>query len=183
MTIHFSLSKYWNPIFIETGTRSGHSVERALENGFEKIYSIELNERFYEECRNRFEKKIQEGKVELLLGDSVKRLPDILRRVDVRATFWLDAHWSGPSTPTAKGDVNVPLMRELDVIAGHHIKDHTILIDDVRLFDGDDRDGVDWSNVQEESVISILKNINSDYEISYEQGHVSNDVLVAQIRG
>ncbi|MCP4403196.1 MAG: class I SAM-dependent methyltransferase [bacterium] len=182
MTMHFNLSKYWNPVFIETGTRSGDSVKQALKSQFEKIYSIELNERFYEKCRSRFENEIQAGKVELLLGDSAKRLPDILKQVDVRATFWLDAHWSGPKTATAKGDIDVPLVKELDWIARHSINDHTILIDDVRLFDGDDRDGVDWSNVQKEAVISILMNINPDYEIFYEQGHVSNDVLVAQIQ-
>jgi len=182
MTMHFSLSKYWNPIFIETGTRSGDSVKRALENQFKKVYSIELKKQFYEECLCRFEMEIQEGKVELLLGDSVSRLADVLRQVDVRATFWLDAHWSGPKTPTAKGDIDVPLIKELDLIARHRIKDHTILIDDVRLFGGDDRGGVDWSNVQEEAVISILKSINPNYHIFYEQGHVSNDVVVAQIQ-
>lgn len=179
MTMRFDLSKYWSPVFIETGTRSGDSVARALENRFENIYSIELSERFYEECRFRFEDQIREGTVELLLGSSTERLPEILNRVDVRATFWLDAHWSGPRTPTAKGDEDVPLMKELEIISRHNIHTHTILIDDVRLFGGDDRDGVDWSSVQEKSVISLLKDINPSYRISYERGHVADDVLVA----
>ncbi|MBT4521102.1 MAG: hypothetical protein HOC23_13960 [Halieaceae bacterium] len=181
MTMKFGLSKYWNPVFVETGTRSGDGVAQALKSKFGKIYSIELNETFYRECQYRFSKEIQEGKVELLLGDSARLLSQVLRQVKVSATFWLDAHWSGPKTVTARGDIDVPLARELDLIARHNIKDHTILIDDVRLFGGGDRDGVDWSNIQEEAVISALKEINPDYKIGYENGHVANDVLVAKI--
>ena len=182
MTMHFDLSKYWNPIFIETGTRSGNSVKRALRSNFKKIYSIELKEQFYKECLDRFEEEIQEGKVELLHGDSVKRLPDVLEKIDSTATFWLDAHWSGPTSPTARGNIDVPLMRELEVIAKHRIKNHTILIDDVRLFGTYEKDGVDWLEIQEESVVTILQNINPDYEIFYENGFVSNDILVAQVQ-
>ncbi len=48
MSMNFCLEKYWNPIFIETGTRSGDSVNKALLARFKKIYSIELDAKFYE---------------------------------------------------------------------------------------------------------------------------------------
>ena len=71
-------------------------------------------------------------------------------------------------------------MRELDLIAEHHIKNHTILIDDVRCFG---RDGVvDWSTVSLDLVVEALRKINPAYAISYEQGITRNDVLVADIQ-
>lgn len=141
MSMNFSLLKYWNPIFIETGTSRGNGVKKALKDRFKKIYSIELKKKFYDECKIKFKKEIQKGKVELFLGDSAICLADILKQIDCRATFWLDAHYSGADTDTAKGAEDVPLMRELDLISKHHIKNHTILIDDVRLFGKND--GVD----------------------------------------
>ena len=178
MPMKFSLLKYLNPIFVETGTARGDGVEKALNTRFNKIYSIELKEEFYERCTRRFEKHIQKGKVEILLGDSTIRLADILKKIDSRATFWLDAHYSGARS--ARGNEDVPLMRELDLISKHHIKNHTILIDDVRCFGR--RGNVDWSNISLDGVIKALKKINPNYSISYENGYVQNDVIVADIQ-
>ena len=134
MSMNFILSKYRNPVFIETGTGEGGGVERALRSRFGKIYSIELSEKRYKNCSLRFKEDIQEGRIELFLGDSADCLDSILKRVDSRATFWLDAHYSGPETESVRGDEDVPLMRELEVISKHYIKDHTIMIDDLRIF-------------------------------------------------
>jgi hypothetical protein len=181
MSMNFDLLKHRNIIFIETGTGRGDGVKKALRSLFKKIYSIELSEKRYEICKRRFKMEIQKGQVELFLGNSVNCLAQILKQVDSRATFWLDAHSGGPMTGSAKGDIGVPLIKELDLISRHHIKSHTILIDDVRLFGGKDREGVDWSNAPLDAVIKALKKINPDYIISYEKGHVPKDVLVAKI--
>ena len=37
------LSKYKNDIFVETGTLWGEAVEVALECGFKKIYTVEID--------------------------------------------------------------------------------------------------------------------------------------------
>lgn len=175
--MNFNLLKYWNPIFIETGTFHGNAVKAALSARFKKIYSIELKEEFYNECKYKFRKEIKKGKVKLFLGDSSTCLPKILEEVSQNATFWLDAHYS--SGNTARGPVDVPLMMELDAISKHTVKNHTILIDDVRLFDS--KGAEDWTNVSLDSVIKTLKKINPNYSISYEKGFCKNDILVAQI--
>jgi len=45
MPIAFDLKQFLNPVFIETGLWRGHGVVAAIHAGFEKIYSIEVDER------------------------------------------------------------------------------------------------------------------------------------------
>lgn len=181
MSMNFSLLKYRNPVFVETGTNMGYGVRCAVDAGFKKIYSIELSRDLYGKCNLMYKKEIQKGNVELFLGDSGVLLADVLKKVDSRATFWLDAHYSGPGTDTVQGDEDVPLFRELNIIEKHHVKTHTILIDDVRDFGGND--GVNWSAIRLDSVVEKLKKINPDYRIFFERGSIPNDVLVAEIPG
>jgi len=178
MSANFSFRKYSNPVFIETGTFKGEGVRRAISAGFKKIYSIELSEKLYRGASAKFNKEIKSGQVVLFNGDSTKLLPVILEKIEVRVTFWLDAHFCFGET--ARGDVDVPLLKELDSIARHPIRTHTILIDDVRLF-GTKRDNSDWSEIMLSEVIAKIKQINSGYLIHYERGAVANDVLVAEI--
>lgn len=173
MSMLFDLMKYINPVFIETGTYFGETVKRALKAGFEKIYSIEINKEFYENLLIKFEKEIKTGRVNLILGDSYECLPELLKNINCKATFWLDAHPMGKAIKAIKA---VPLIEELDAIAKHTINTHTILIDDVRLFSNSPR----WSDIQFDRIIIKLKNINKDYSISYETGIIKNDVLVAK---
>jgi hypothetical protein len=78
--------------------------------------------------------------------------------------FWLDAHYS--SRDTAKGEVSVPLLDELQVIASHPIKDHVILIDDYRLFGWKNASGEeDWTTITGKNVGQILRSINPKYRL------------------
>jgi len=121
---------YSPSIFIETGTYHGQMVQ-AMKNIFKTIYSIELGEHLYKEVVKKFEK---EKHVILLHGDSGKKLPKILSTVQKPCLFWLDAHYSRGDT--AKGEIDTPINQELKSIFDHHIKNHIILIDDARCFNG-----------------------------------------------
>lgn len=164
--------RHWNPVFIESGSCLGDGIENALQAGFTEIHSIELLPSYYQLCCNRFQNNPY---VHLYPGDSSVVLNEILEHIDQRATFWLDGHysWNG----TARGDTNTPILAELACIANHHIKNHTILIDDVREFGT-----VEFDFIELEDIIKVIKEINPDYEISYEDGYICNDVLVAEIR-
>lgn len=177
MPINFSLRKYKNPIFIETGTFKGEGIWKALRAGFKKIYSIEISERLYKNLLINFDKEIKSGRVNLVLGDSSKCLNEIIKDIDCRITFWLDAHFSGGDT--ARGNKDVVLLQELDAIARHPIKTHTILIDDVRLFGTNQN--IDWLDIKINLIVKKLKEINYNYSIYYEQGFLKNDVLIADI--
>ena len=155
--------KYPNAIFIETGSCVGDGIQQALDEGFEEIYSVELLPLNYIFCSNRF-KDVPE--VTLIYGDSVKALEGMLSRLKVPATFWLDAHNGAESTP---------LLRELEVINNHHIKTHTILIDDLRDWK------VKYHGFDTEILKQKLLEINPNYKISLEEGYVPNDILAATI--
>ena len=155
--------KYLNPVFIETGSYMGIGIQAAIDAGFEKIISIEKSEKYYDLCVEKF--KVYPN-VMLWFGDSVKWLPIALEGIFKPCTFWLDAHYSGGDT--AQGPI--PILKELELIKNHHIKGHTILIDDMRLF----RKG--WEHVSESDILNSLKG----YDISYEYGVAENDILVAR---
>lgn len=163
--------KYPNKALIETGTFYGNGVENALKAGFKEVYSIELSPDLYQYCYEKFKSN---PNVHIYLGDSSVVLKDVLAKINDPVTFWLDGHYS--AGVTAKGNKNSPILEEIAAIGQHKIKNHTILIDDVRLFGTEEFD-----NVTKDQVIAAIKQINKDYEISFEDGYIANDVLVAKI--
>jgi hypothetical protein len=129
-------------VFVETGTFNGDGVELAIEYGFESIYSIELSYMHYAYNREKF---MDNMAVNVLNGDSVDVLPEILSSIQVPTVFWFDAHYGNT---WASGKELVPLISELKLVCNHYlIRDHLLIIDDVRLF------GVNfWENITLEEV-------------------------------
>lgn len=115
---------------IETGTFFGDMLY-GVRDLFQVIISIELNPDFWRRAKERFRAYPH---IEILQGDSGELLPKVLSNVTSRCLFWLDGHYSGGST--AKGHAETPIVPELDTIFRHNIKNHVILIDDARCFDG-----------------------------------------------
>ena len=157
------LQPYKRKIFVETGTRFGYGVQTALDVGFEKIYSIEINEELFQKSWERFRNN---EKVILIKGDSKNEFIRILKQIQEPATIWLDAHTA----------IITPLMNELGALLQHPIKNHTLLIDDVR----------DLKNVYKmkiDDVVKKLKEINPNYHISFiDNTRYPNNILVAQER-
>ena len=119
-------------VFVETGTYLGDMVH-AVEDVFDEIYSTELSKELYERAKRRFSSK---DHIVILQGDSADVLPVVLSRVKEPCLFWLDAHYSGGIT--TKGTKNTPIMKELYHILRHSVNGHVILIDDARMFTGND---------------------------------------------
>lgn len=167
------LEKYTNPIFFETGTYLGDSVKLALDTGFEKVISIEINKELQDRNEELFKKEIELENVQLFLGDTLVIMGDIIKNIDKPTTFWLDAHFDFGVC----GEKKCPLYEELDFISQSPIKNHTILIDDVRCF------GVgNWGKeISVEQITEKIKKINPEYKITFEDGFIPNDILVAYI--
>lgn len=163
--------KFPNKYFVETGTYAGDGVQNALQAQFQEIYSIELSPYHYQCSSDRFR---THSNVHLFLGNSAYTLSSVLKEIDAPATFWLDSHYS--SGTTARGETNTPILAELEAIRLHPIKTHTILIDDVRLFGT-----IEFDYIELNEIIAKLFEINPNYRISFEDGHVQKDVLVARI--
>lgn len=116
--------------FIETGTAGGLMI-KAVKKLFPKIISIELDDTLYDNARRNF---ANEKFITLIKGDSGKKLTEIVPTVSEPVLFWLDAHYSGEGT--AKGDVETPIIKELNTIFSRNNHRDVVLIDDARCFDG-----------------------------------------------
>lgn len=162
-------SKYPNEVFIESGTLIGDGVKKAIEAGFSKIYSIEAQKEYFEYSSDLF---VKNNDVLIVYSESHKVILEILNYMNEQATIWLDAHYSGMFWIEGKEvltyENDCPLLKELEEIGKHHIKTHTILIDDMRLYG-------------HLPIIPALKKINPDYKISYADGYVPNDILIATV--
>jgi hypothetical protein len=160
--------------FVETGTYRGCGVEMALAAGFSVIHSVELSEAH--QTRNRL-KFARYPDVHLYQGESADHLGAILQSIDAPAVFWLDAHFSGDDT--AKGPETSPLLKELELIKRHPIKEHIILVDDRRHCGT-----VYFDHVTEKQIREMILTINPGYTFSHRTGSTAqaefqNDVLVA----
>lgn len=162
-----------NPVFIETGSYVGDGIKAALRCGFPKVISIELSAKYYEGCKERFK---DNSNVHLYHGNSVDLLEGILSKIKTPCTFWLDAHYCGDTT----GNKGVPLMEELEIIAQHPIKTHTILIDDMRLIKEKEAEWVDFPYGIRD-IEQFINSINPKYKIYYVHGTAPDDILIARV--
>lgn len=154
--------KYPNRILVETGSYAGDGIQCALDAGFIHVISIELSERHYLACKCRFE---EDSRAWIVRGDSSQVLSGVLARIDEPVTLWLDGHWSGGLTAYGP-EKETPLMDELDAIAAHHIKGHTILIDDMQDWRRD-KPGVGFGK---QEIMRKIRDISEHYRFTIEDG-------------
>ena len=159
--------------FIETGSLKGNAIRQALTAGFKKVRSLEIDQSLVRDVQRRFKNNPD---VLVIQGESGAMLYDMIKDINQEVTFWLDAH-NGTYNPSGN---NTPILRELEQIKQHHIKTHTILIDDMHcagkeLFDF----------ITKDMIIAKIKEINPDYEISYvtggDDGECPENVMVARV--
>jgi hypothetical protein len=124
------LCKYKLKQFVETGTYLGDTLEYIAREGV-VCTSIELSEQLHAKAMVRF---AGFENVNLILGDSARKMPMLLNAIEKPTLFWLDGHYSGDFT--AKGEKDSPILAELEAIYNHPVAGHVILIDDARCFDG-----------------------------------------------
>jgi hypothetical protein len=168
------LEKFGNgKIFVETGTYLGDTVKLALEFGYEMVHSVELDAGLYERAVEMFK---DNPKVKIWQGDSAEQLANIINEIgDQPATFWLDAHASGHLVGGKSG--GTPVVDELKAIAASPCKNHTIFIDDRRLFGC-----AEWSYVTEAQAYEEIMKINPAYLVVALDGHQAADVICATTR-
>ena len=115
-------------ILIETGTFLGDTISACRES-FEKIISIEVDEKLSKKAKKKFSKF---DNISILHGNSDILLPHVISNINSPCLFWLDAHYSGGITN--KGESDTPILAEIKQILNHSIDSHIILIDDARCF-------------------------------------------------
>jgi hypothetical protein len=163
----FKKNKSDYPYFVETGTYMGETILRFIDD-FEKSYTIELSENLF----NQFnEKDYNRDKLKSILGDSSKKLKEVIDEIYGNTIFFLDCHFS--QCGTAKGEKDVPLFEELEILNNFFKYECLIIIDDLRLFGTNT--GEDWTSVSKKNLLKILENrIDSYFEL--------NDRFIIQIK-
>ena len=153
--------------YVETGTYYGLNLEEVM-NEYENIYSIEIEKKWIEYNKKKFEGK---NNIELVEGDSSTKLPELCFGIEDEATFFLDAHYSGDGT--GYKEKMSPIIKELESIFNRKNKKDIVLIDDSRLFgkitiEGSDdhpyykKAELDWTSIPFEN---IKKTIPEDWRI------------------
>jgi hypothetical protein len=153
LVIKYYRRHYGPRVFVETGTYLGDMVE-AMKSRFDEIYSVELSPELSARAREKF---AADPHVHIVEGDSSDVMPAILEKIEGPALFWLDGHFSGGIT--AQGPLDYPILKELEHIRQHAVKDHVILVDDARLFLGTP------NAPAKEQVVESLKAVNPAYTI------------------
>ncbi len=148
-------------IFIETGTFNGATV-KSMKPFFKKIISIEVFPEFVNSAKEKFKR---DDNIEIIEGDSGILLSKILFDINEPVFFWLDGHYSGEGT--GKGALETPIIKEIESILNHKIKNHLILIDDARCFNGTS----DYPKL--EDFFNFVKRLNPS--VSYE---VKKDMII-----
>lgn len=173
---YFAEYKGDKKIFIETGTYRGDGIQLALDAGFERIYSMDIDPANIDFTMNRFD--MHSGaypNIRLYNGDSGESLDQILQHIKEPAVFWLDAH-SQMLEGEEAGATDWPLMMELRQIIETGAKEHTILIDDMLMLSHPDVTG--WTR---NDIENRLLYINKDYKLTYLPNPVKNNILVAYV--
>jgi hypothetical protein len=150
-------SRFNISVFVETGTYMAYMID-AMKGRFKELYSIELSKTLYERAINKF---ADYSHIHFLNGDSGAELPKLLATLNRPCLFWLDGHYSGGVT--AKADLETPIIMELGTILEHPIKEHVVLIDDARLFNGTN----DYPTIDQLRI--YLKKFPSDFLFGIEQ--------------
>lgn len=125
----------FSPMYIETGSCTGESIQRALDAGFERIKSVEAMPEYFRISQHRF---FDMKNVQVYKGTSFDVLPEMIHNLGYPAVFFLDAHPAGPGTAghdelmQGQSDFGQDyiITRELEVILEHR-NDHLIIIDDL----------------------------------------------------
>lgn len=165
--------RFPNYYFVETGTFGGQGVRLALRARFTEIYSIELDGGFYRDALRQFRSY---SNVHIQQGNSGVMLYDVIKKLDKPITFWLDAH-NGTYDPRGN---NTPILQELDQIKRHHIKTHTILIDDMHCCNAPLFDFITKDMLRDK-----LLEINPNYTVTYvdggQDGEYPNNIMLAYV--
>jgi hypothetical protein len=161
-------------VFIETGTLHGKTI-LSMEKHFNKLYTIEVYEKLYTNCKNKY----KGDKIEFILGDSSIVFQDLLPTISQDTIFFLDGHYS--SGVTSFGEKHCPLYEELEMINTKFEYNGIIIIDDARLFGKLDGGVCDWTEISTDKLLDKLKDRIVKVE-TYPSKLAKNDRLVIHIK-
>jgi hypothetical protein len=172
---YFAEFKKDTRVFVETGSFNGAGIQLALDAGFEKIISFDIDPANIEFCKSRFPIEQRTGRIYLHQGDTAECLWDCIQHIEEPILFWLDAHWQ-MLEGTEPGKNPFPLLKELHQISKHRFtNDHTVIIDDMLIMQWDI---VGYSKAEIELHLEM---IFPNHKLDYFANPVINNILVAHV--
>ena len=160
------IKKYGLQYALETGTHQALTT-RELAGMFEKVYTIELNDEFYNRCAAALHGY---NNVYLIKGDSGKDLKPVLDEFPegIKTFVYLDAHWYN----------YWPLLDEIDQLGANPniINNCIIVIDDFQIPDRPDIPYDSYGSIAlnlDYVKPTLDKNIPNGYTIEYFVDHVN----------
>ena len=150
-------------VFIETGSHKGGGIYTAQEAGFDEIYSCETDPEYWATTFKAVEEDVPNCYLSNMRSETF--LDNLAEIIDEPCFFWLDAHMDGEKYS--------PLLLELQVLKRFNNKS-VVAIDDRRIFST-------WG-LSDEFVTRLLKIMNPDYTITFEDSPVAKqDIVVAHL--
>ena len=147
-------------VLVETGCNYGDRLLWAKQLNYEKMYSCDIFKNRVDFCLELAKKN--DFSLVCLNKNSIEFLAEILPTINQRVLFWLDAHGEGGG---------VPLLEELTLISKHTIRNHDIFIDDIQSY----------FKSQTDKICSMIKEINTNYQIKFIDTSIKENVLIAKI--
>lgn len=179
-------NKYKCEIYLETGLyklRENSSINKALRCGFDKVYSIELEQKWIDYAYPKLLEHINTNKCQLIHDDSANLDKYIINNKDFeekKVLFFLDAHVDHPEIKT-NHKFKCPLIAELEAIKKLSRNDHIICIDDMREIKKKKPWGENNYDDFYNEMTNMLKKINNNYKINFIQGLIERDLLLAYV--
>jgi hypothetical protein len=105
----------------------------------------------------------------------------VLDTINEKSTIFLDAHdleYEGIETHLYDKENECPIIKELNIISNHQVKEHTIIIDDIMMIVSD----FGWSkgyNINLDTIKNLILSINKNYKFEIIQDH--NGCLICYI--
>lgn len=170
-------------ILVETGSYKGDGIVLAMQAGYKRILSMDIDGANIAHCQDRFElipddtnkRPAKNGHINVTCADSAIGLLKMMKYVNEPAMIWLDAHSQlFDDEPPAVNPF--PLLMELEQLKKHPVKTHTILIDDILILTHPDVTG--WSK---DVIENALLMINPAYKLTYLSNPVVNNILMAHV--
>jgi hypothetical protein len=128
--------------FVETGTYLGETARWAGAL-FPQVFTVEVDKGLYDRAR---EHPDNTENIRFINESSASWLRATATHLPCPALFWLDAHYSGPST--GLDGTECPVIDEIKALRA--IEDASVLIDDARMFlgpPGPDHDPSMWPRI------------------------------------
>jgi len=124
-------------VFVETGTLYGDGTDYALDAGFKKIISIEIDKSLAEQAKAKYK---HNSNVEIVEGNSASIIQQLCEQITEPIVFWLDAHFPGAdaglSSHMTEKDYNTRVPLEAELTAIHKRKQKDIIIcDDLWMYE------------------------------------------------